>query len=128
MPGVNMREVSMIPAKSYITGNAMSLDDIDSNQCNKNYLYYTLCNRGLDDIVSGSAQPQIIGKDIRRIMFLLPSLEEQENISKILLVLDYTLSTYSTDLVNLKKSEESSYAASSHRKTPRKFNGVVYGF
>lgn len=105
--GSTCGEVSMIPAKSYITGNAMSLDDIDIKQCDRSYLYYTLCHRGFDDIISGSAQPQIIGKDIRRITFSLPPLDEQKNISKMLLNFDYTIFTYNADLlilINQKKA------------------------
>jgi Restriction endonuclease S subunits len=98
--------VSVIPAKSYITGNAMSLDDIDFKMCNQNFLYYALCKRGLHDIISGSAQPQIIGKDIKRIAVILPPIDEQKAIASIFLTLDSVISTHNADLNHLKTQKK----------------------
>jgi len=104
--GSTCGEVSMIPAKSYITGNAMSLDDIDFKLCNQHFLYYALCERGLNDIISGSAQPQIIGKDIKRIMVTFPPRDEQKAIANIFLTLDSAISTHNVDLKHLKTQKK----------------------
>ncbi|MXW41272.1 MAG: hypothetical protein F4Z75_09075 [Synechococcus sp. SB0668_bin_15] len=82
--GATCGEVSMTPAMSYITGNAMALDNIDPKEAETSFLFYALKHRGLFDIISGSAQPQIIGKDIRAVSINLPPLPEQRKIAEIL--------------------------------------------
>lgn len=74
----------MTPPMSYITGNAMAIDNIDSSKADPSFLFYVLKHRGLFDIVSGSAQPQIIGKDIKAVRVNLPPLPEQRKIAQVL--------------------------------------------
>jgi len=66
--------------KSYINGNAMALDDLDTRRVDLRYLFYFLRNRGFVDIISGSAQPQITRQGLQKIQIPLPSLEEQKRI------------------------------------------------
>lgn len=69
---------------SYINGNAMALDDLDENKANINYISYFLKHRGLTDVISGSAQPQITRESLQSVKIPLPSLEEQRRIALIL--------------------------------------------
>lgn len=69
---------------SYINGNAMALDNLDSNLADIKYLYYFFLSRGFDDVISGSAQPQITGQGLTKVTVPLPPLEEQKRISAIL--------------------------------------------
>ena len=62
----------------------MSLDDVDSSQIDEAFLFFSCQHRGFEDIISGSAQPQIIGKDIRAVTVFVPVLSEQIKISEIL--------------------------------------------
>jgi type I restriction enzyme S subunit len=82
--GATCGNVSRTPPRTYITGNAMSLDDSDPTQVDDGFLYQLLLKRGFDDIISGSAQPQIIGKDIRSVKISIPSISEQQAISVVL--------------------------------------------
>lgn len=68
---------------SWINGNAMSLDNV-SNDVIEKYLYYYLKNRGLRDVISGSAQPQITIQNLSKIKVLCPNIEEQQRIVNIL--------------------------------------------
>jgi len=68
---------------SYINGNAMALDDL-SGEVDLNFLAYFLAHRGFDDVISGSAQPQITGQGLQKVLVPLPSLEEQKRIAGIL--------------------------------------------
>ena len=86
--GATCGNVHWIPAKSYITGNAMCLDGFDEKRIYSKFVYYALTYRGLTDMVSGSAQPQIIGKDIRRVDIRIPCLFEQTKIAQFLTELD----------------------------------------
>ena len=75
--GATSGEISWVKGPAYITGNAMCLDDVDENQIFKRYLYYQLGLGGIKKIISGSAQPQIIGEDISRFKVFVPTLDYQ---------------------------------------------------
>ena len=68
---------------SYINGNAMALDELGENVVLK-YLYFYLQKRGFDDVITGSAQPQITGQGLKKVQIPLPSLSTQTQIAKIL--------------------------------------------
>jgi len=86
--GSTCGEVSLIPAKSYITGNSMCLDEIDASRISYLFIYHLLKHRGFNDVISGSAQPQIVGKAIRKINVALPFIDEQQKIAACLTSLD----------------------------------------
>lgn len=72
---------------SYVSSNAMCLDDL-SEEVFRDYLFYALTYRTLDDAVSGSAQPQITKENLRGISFPLPPLAEQQRIASVLTTVD----------------------------------------
>ena len=77
---------------SYINGNAMSIDDLNVEKVNILYLYYFLKYRGFNDVISGSAQPQITRTNLEKILIplfenklqlkIVKSLEKIEDIIK----------------------------------------------
>lgn len=69
---------------SYITGNAMALDDLVTNRVDLSYLRYYLEYRKLYDVISGTAQPQITRVGLKKITLPLPPLPEQKRIASIL--------------------------------------------
>lgn len=69
---------------SYINGNAMALDDLDEHKAYINYISYYLKYRGLADVISGSAQPQITREGLQSVKIPLPPLAEQRRIASIL--------------------------------------------
>ena len=89
--GATCGEVTLVKAKSYITGNAMSIDEINENEHSTLYIYYALCFRGFKDVISGSAQPQIVGNAIRKVNFQVPCLEEQTKIANFLSAIDHKI-------------------------------------
>lgn len=76
--------VNLIPPKTYITGNSMALNDLDEARVNKRYLYHFLLARGFEDIISGSAQPQIVKSAFEIVQIALPNLTEQGRIADAL--------------------------------------------
>ena len=72
---------------SYVSGNAMCLDDL-SEDIEQKFLFYTLSYRGLKDTISGSAQPQITRENLKGVFFPLPPLPEQKKIASILTSVD----------------------------------------
>lgn len=69
---------------SYINGNAMALDEQPKEFIGIKYLYYALAARGLNDTISGSAQPQITQQGLSEVKIPLPSVAEQKEIVDLL--------------------------------------------
>lgn len=96
--GENTGNVIYIPGPSYVTGNAMCLDDLDESKADARWLCEFLKLRGLRDIISGSAQPQIIQKDLARVKIALPPLAEQRKIAEILRTWDEAIEAAEAEL------------------------------
>ena len=97
--------VSLIKGPSYITGNSMCLDQVKKD-CSHIYLYYYLNHRGLKDIISGSAQPQIVGKAIQKVSVRLPSFPEQKAIAAVLTTADEEITSIESDLTRLRQEKK----------------------
>lgn len=82
--GATCGEVTLTQEKSYITGNAMALDQLDHTKVDPGFLSYFLQNSSLDECITGSAQPQIIGSALRRLGIYVPPISEQNQIVHIL--------------------------------------------
>ena len=82
--GATCGNVHLTSNKVYITGNAMSLDNVDLDMVDLNYLYYQLDFLSLKSIISGSAQPQIIQSELKDFKVYIPNKKDQSNlVSKI---------------------------------------------
>ena len=68
---------------SYVNGNAMALDSL-SVDIDIRYLYYYLLNRGLNDVITGSAQPQIVRQSLEKVIVEYPELNIQKSIVETL--------------------------------------------
>jgi type I restriction enzyme S subunit len=82
--GATCGTVNIAPAYSYITGNAMALDKLDTSRVDLGFLAYALRFRGLSDVISGSAQPQITRGPLLGVQIPLPPLDDQKRIAAIL--------------------------------------------
>jgi type I restriction enzyme S subunit len=94
--------INRIPPKTYITGNSMALDNVESEVISQNYLYYALKYRGVGDSISGSAQPQITGAGLRTVEFPAPPLPEQKKIAAILTSVDEVIEKTRAQIDKLK--------------------------
>ncbi len=86
--GATCGTIHRIPAFSYLTGNAMALDDLDISTIEQSYLFHALTYRGFADIVSGSAQPQITREGLTPVAIPVPPLPEQKKIAAVLSSVD----------------------------------------
>jgi len=86
-------EVAFVSGPSYVTGNSMCLDDLSGDEADIYWLYQCLKLRGFRDIISGSAQPQIIRKDVIKVKISMPSLTEQKKAAEILRSADQDIET-----------------------------------
>ena len=91
-------EIAYVDGPSYVTGNSMCLDDLDEARVDARWLCDFLKLRGFRDIISGSAQPQIIRKDLIKVKITLPSLAEQRKIAEILRTWDEAIETAEAEL------------------------------
>ncbi len=66
---------------SYINGNAMALDHLNESICCMSYLHRFLQARGFDDVISGSAQPQITQEGLRKVDIPIAPRQEQKRIA-----------------------------------------------
>lgn len=82
--GATCGNVHISDSKSYINGNAMAIDDLKTDKVNIKFLYYFFKSRGFNDVISGSAQPQITGQGLTKVRIPLPPLDEQKRIAAIL--------------------------------------------
>ncbi len=82
--GATCGKINRSKGKSYINGNAMSLDDLNENIINISYLYYYLMNYDFSHIISGSAQPQITITNLSKLRIPVPSMPIQQKIVEVL--------------------------------------------
>ena len=81
--GATCGTINVSESKSYVNGNAMALDNL-SSKVNMCFLKHFLEYRKLDDVISGSAQPQITGQGLSKVKIPLPPLPQQQKIANIL--------------------------------------------
>ncbi|MFB1487391.1 MAG: restriction endonuclease subunit S [Thiocapsa sp. C3-sup] len=76
--GATCGTINVCDPFSYVTGNAMALDDLDNTNVGLRYLEWALRVRGVDDAITGSAQPQITRQTLACVEIPLPPKHEQE--------------------------------------------------
>lgn len=81
--GATCGSINISEPKSYVNGNAMALDNLVKDYDLK-FLFYALKSRGLNDTISGSAQPQITRQGLANVNVPKPDLTTQQKIAKIL--------------------------------------------
>ncbi len=82
--GATCGSLHITQPKSYITSNAMALDELDRN-IDLKFLYYALNKRGFKDVISGTAQPQITREGLSKVYIYYPEkIEDQIRIADIL--------------------------------------------
>ena len=77
--GATCGTINITVHKSYVTGNAMCLDDMRSD-IYMEYLYYCLKHYNFNNVISGSAQPQITRQGMEKIYVTIGSHNEQMDI------------------------------------------------
>ena len=81
--GATCGTINITVPESYVPGNAMCLDNVRSDVLQK-YLYYCLQHYDFNNVISGSAQPQITRQGLEKVEIELCSPEEQRRIITIL--------------------------------------------
>ncbi|MEU4788572.1 restriction endonuclease subunit S [Micromonospora tulbaghiae] len=82
--GATCGTINVCEPNSYVTGNAMALDDLDESRVHLDYLVRALRQVGLRKAITGSAQPQITRQSLASISVPLPPVEEQRRIAEVL--------------------------------------------
>ena len=70
--GATCGTINVCKPKSYVTGNAMALDDPDLGKTSLEFLECYLNVRGLNDTITGAAQPQITRQNLQVVTVFVP--------------------------------------------------------
>ena len=81
--GATCGEINVSKPRSYVNGNAMCLDNLDSS-LRLEYMEYFCKNYDFKPIISGSAQPQITIEGLSRVDVSIPDIEEQDKFIEFL--------------------------------------------
>lgn len=76
--------INVCEPNSWVTGNAMALEDLDTSRVDFDFMVYALKADGLREAITGTSQPQITQTSLKRVQLLLPPLEEQRRIAGVL--------------------------------------------
>lgn len=76
--------VNVSDPNSWVTGNAMALDDLDTSVVDPGFVVHALRADGLRAAVTGTSQPQITQTSLKRIQLPLPPMDEQRRIAAVL--------------------------------------------
>ena len=82
--GATCGTINVCDPKSYVTGNAMALDDLDESRVDLGFLVYALRQNGLSKAITGTAQPQITRTSLKAVRVSFPPLDEQKRIAEVL--------------------------------------------
>ncbi len=80
--GATCGTINVCPPKSYVTGNAMALDDPQEDKITPSFLEWFLRLKGLNSVISGSAQPQITRQGLSSVKIPLPPLALQQKFAE----------------------------------------------
>ena len=81
--GATCGTINITVPRSYVTGNAMCLDDV-SPDVDLTYLYFCLLHYDFKKIISGSAQPQITRQGLEKVFLSIGTPAEQKSIVAVL--------------------------------------------
>ena len=80
--GASCGAINISQPKSYITGNAMCMDEVIPD-ISFEYLAYYLSNYDYKTIITGGAQPQITYTNLKKVMVPIPSYNDQQSFALI---------------------------------------------
>lgn len=100
--GATCGTVNLTHPRSYVTGNAMCLDNVDDSVDIK-YLFYSMQAYDFTKVISGTAQPQITREGLEKVEFALHTLNMQR---KIVCILDKTDNLIGKRRLQLEKLDE----------------------
>ena len=97
--GASCGAINISQPKSYITGNAMCMDEVIPD-ISFEYLAYYLSNYDYKTIITGGAQPQITYTNLKKVMVPIPSYNDQQSFALIYKQADKSKLTQNTLLNN----------------------------
>ena len=75
--GATCGTINVCPPQTYVTGNAMALDDLAEDKIQRHFLEWYLKLKGLANVITGTAQPQITRQGLENYPVALPPLDLQ---------------------------------------------------
>ena len=81
--GATCGTINICEARSYVTGNAMALNSLDASKVELVYMATMLRIRGVNEAITGAAQPQITREKLSPVSIPVPPLLEQSRFARI---------------------------------------------
>ncbi|WP_161567064.1 restriction endonuclease subunit S [Leeuwenhoekiella aestuarii] len=82
--GATCGSVNLSKPFSYINGNAMAIDNVDNSKINTKYLFYFFKQYNFNNVITGTAQPQITRTSLKNVTVIIPDLQTQNKIVALL--------------------------------------------
>lgn len=117
--GCGSGTVYLTQPKSYVTANALCLEELHPDILPE-YLYYYLKNYDFSPILTGAALPQITTNSLRNVTVRFGTLEQQQHIVNLLQQCDSILSKQQTLLQQLQQLKAAHYAVLQQQYTNHK--------
>lgn len=80
--GATCGTINVCEARSYVTGNAMALNNLDTAKVELDYMATMLRMRGVNEAITGAAQPQITRVKLSPVLIPLPPLSLQTRFAR----------------------------------------------
>lgn len=80
--GATCGTINVCEARSYVTGNAMALNNLDTAKVELDYMATMLRMRGVNEVITGAAQPQITRAKLSPVLIPLPPLSLQTRFTR----------------------------------------------
>lgn len=75
--GATCGTINLCEPMSYVTGNAMALDDLDRGRIETRFLDHALANTDFSGVITGVAQPQITRQSLKQLSVPVPPIDLQ---------------------------------------------------
>lgn len=116
-------DVKLTKEKCYLTNLSIAVENIKKTIVNTVYLYYYFQIHNLRYLDSGSAQSQITISDLEKLEILLPPLETQQKIAKVLSAIDDKIELNNSINNNLEQQAQAIFKSWFVDFEP--FNGII---
>jgi type I restriction enzyme S subunit len=99
--GATCGTINISPPRCYVTGNAMALDNPDPKRVIIEWLSAILRMRGMEDTISGTAQPQITRQSLQHVTLPVPPIDLQREFARRVAAVEKLKSAQRASLADL---------------------------
>lgn len=99
--GATCGTINVCPPMSYVTGNAMALDDLKEDRVHLRFLQHALARTDFRAVITGVAQPQITRQSLQQLSVAVPPIALQSRFAAIVESVELQKTSQSAHLAEL---------------------------